>query len=80
MPGARLAFFKASRNYIRFPEERNNFGKRALKILTKPDGLAPFPFANRTQFDDKRTSLKKSINRHGDKLKAETKSHSMPEC
>jgi len=53
-----------------------------LKILTKPVGLAPLPFSNRTQFDarfdNKRTSLKKkSFNRH-DKLTAENKFHAMP--
>ena len=78
MLGVRLAFFNASWNYILFPEDQNIFDKIAMKILTKPDGLAPFPFANRTQFEDKHTSLKKSINRYDDKLKAETKSHRMP--
>lgn len=78
MLGVRLAFFKASWNYILFPEDQTIFDKIDFKILTKPDGLAPFPFENRTQFDEKRTSLKTSINRHDDKLKAETKSHRMP--
>ena len=81
MLGVRSAFFKANWNYILFPEDQNIFDEIALKIVTKPDGLAPFPFANRTQFDarsdHKRTSLKKSFNRHDDKLKAETKFHTM---
>lgn len=69
----RLAF-KANWNDILFPEDQNVFDKIAFEILTKPDELAPFPFA----IDDKRTSLKKSINRNYDKLKAETKTHGMP--
>lgn len=55
--GVRLAFFKANWNDILFPEDQNTFDKIAFEILTKPDGLAPFPFA----IDDKRTSIKKNL-------------------
>lgn len=53
----------------RFPVDQTISDKRTLKIRTKPDTAAPFPFQNRTKFDEKRTSLlKESIKQHDEKL------------
>lgn len=51
-------------NYILASGDQNISDKIALKILTKPDMSAPYPFPNRTQFAGNRTSL----NRHDEKL------------